>query len=177
TCPSRNTREDGDPAVAVRSHRATVSPPGDTDRGWMRVALEEATAAGARGEVPVGAVVVIDDRLVARAGNRTIADCDPTAHAEILALRTAAAVARNHRLTGATLYATVEPCAMCMGAALQARIARLVYGCADPKGGAAGTLFDLASDPRLNHRIAVTTGVGEPDCRHLLQAFFRGPPA
>ena len=139
----------------------------------MRVALEEAAAAEARGEVPVGAVVVIDDRMVARAGNRSVADCDPTAHAEILALRSAAAVARNHRLAGATLYATVEPCAMCMGAALQARVARLVYGCADPKGGAAGTLFDLAFDPRLNHRIAVTAGVAESECRDLLQAFFR----
>jgi tRNA(adenine34) deaminase len=139
----------------------------------MRVALEEAAAAEARGEVPVGAVVVIDDRVVARAGNRTVTDCDPTAHAEILALRAAASVVRNHRLAGATLYATVEPCAMCMGAALHARVAHLVYGCADPKGGAAGTLFDLASDPRLNHRIAVTAGVAESECRDLLQAFFR----
>jgi tRNA(adenine34) deaminase len=143
------------------------------DRGWMRVALEEAVAAEARGEVPVGAVVVVDEQLVARAGNRTVGDCDPTAHAEILALRAAATAGRSHRLAGATLYATVEPCAMCMGGALQARIARLVYGCADPKGGAAGTLFDLASDPRLNHRIAVTAGVAEGECRDLLQAFFR----
>src|SRR5690348_14759944 len=91
TCPSRNTRADGGHAVAVRSHRATVSSAGDTDRRWMRVALEEAAAAEARGEVPIGAVIVIDDQLLARAGNRTVADCDPTAHAEILALRAAAA--------------------------------------------------------------------------------------
>jgi len=148
--------------------------PHDADRRWMNAAIEEAVAAQARGEVPVGAVVVLDGGLLARAGNRTVADHDPTAHAEILALRAAAVVARNHRLPGAALYATVEPCAMCMGAALQARIARLVYGCADPKGGAAGTLYDLASDPRLNHRIAVTAGVAESECRHLLQAFFRG---
>jgi tRNA(adenine34) deaminase len=139
----------------------------------MDVAIGEARAAERRGEVPVGAVVVLDDRLLAHAGNRTVADRDPTGHAEVLALRAAAAAAGNHRLPNATLYATVEPCAMCVGAALQARVARLVYGCADPKGGAAGTLYDLTNDPRLNHRIVVTAGVAEADCRRLLQAFFR----
>jgi tRNA(adenine34) deaminase len=139
----------------------------------MEEALREARAAGVGGEVPVGAVVVLGDRLVARAGNTTIRDRDPTGHAEVVALRAAARAVDNHRLPGAVVYVTVEPCAMCMGAAIQARIARLVYGCADPKGGAAGTLFDLASDPRLNHRIAVTAGVAEAECRAVLQDFFR----
>jgi len=139
----------------------------------MEEALREARTAGAGGEVPVGAVVVLGGRLVARAGNTTIRDRDPTGHAEMVALRAAARAVDNHRLPGAVVYVTVEPCAMCMGAAIQARIARLVYGCADPKGGAAGTLFDLASDPRLNHRIAVTPGVAEAECRAVLQDFFR----
>jgi len=139
----------------------------------MDEALREAEAAARRGEVPIGAVIVHEGRVVARAGNATIAEHDPAGHAELLALRAAGRVVQNHRLPGTTLYVTVEPCAMCMGAALQARIARLVYGCADPKGGAAGSLFDLAADPRLNHRIAVTSGVAADACRALLQEFFR----
>jgi tRNA(adenine34) deaminase len=139
----------------------------------MEEAIAEAVAAEARGEVPIGAVVVRDGRLLARAGNVTIAEHDPAGHAEIVALRAAAKEALNHRLAGATLYVTVEPCAMCLGAAIQARVARLVYGCADPKGGAAGSVFDLASHARLNHRIAITSGVAEERCRDLLQAFFR----
>src|SRR6185295_17736637 len=127
-----------------------------------------AAAARDRGEVPVGAVVVLDGRLLARAGNVTIAERDPTGHAEICALRAAAAVAGTHRLGGALLYATVEPCPMCMGAAVHARIARVIYGCADPKGGAAGSVVDLAAHPQLNHRIAVTPGVREEACRTLL---------
>jgi tRNA(adenine34) deaminase len=143
------------------------------DRRWMEEAIREATAAGARGEVPVGALVVLDGRVVGRAGNASVAEHDPTGHAEVRALRAAALAVANYRLTGAVLYVTVEPCVMCMGAALHARVARLVYGCADPKGGAAGSLFDLAADPRLNHRIAVTPGVGEAACRALVQEFFR----
>jgi len=139
----------------------------------MEEAIREATAAGARGEVPVGAAVVIDERLVASAGNASIAEHDPTGHAEIRALRAAATAMGNYRLTGAVLYVTVEPCVMCMGAALHARVARLVYGCADSKGGAAGSLFDLAADPRLNHRIAVMAGVAEDACRELMRDFFR----
>ena len=139
----------------------------------MGEAIREATAAGARGEVPVGAAVVIDDRLVVSAGNASDAEHDPTGPAEIRALRDAARATGNYRLTGAVLYVTVEPCVMCMGAALHARVARLVYGCADPKGGAAGSLFDLAADPRLNHRIAVTAGVAEEVCRALMRDFFR----
>jgi tRNA(adenine34) deaminase len=143
------------------------------DARWMAEALREAAAAAARGEVPVGAVVVRDGQELARAGNRSVADSDPSAHAEVLALRAAAAAEKNYRLPGAVLYVTVEPCLMCMGAALHARVARLVYGCADPKGGAAGSLFDVAADPRLNHAIAVEAGVAERECRDLVQQFFR----
>ncbi len=139
----------------------------------MAIALEEAERAGARGEVPVGAAVVLGDRLIACAGNRSIADHDPTGHAEVRALRAAAASVANYRLPGAVLYVTVEPCGMCMGAALHARVARIVFGCADPKGGAAGSVLDLANDARLNHRIAVRGGVGEAASRRLLQDFFR----
>jgi len=139
----------------------------------MDEAIGEAAAAGARGEVPIGAVVVLGEHALAQAGNASVAERDPTAHAEVRALRAAAHAAGNHRLSKTTLYVTVEPCVMCMGAALHARVARLVYGCADPKGGAAGSLFDLAGDRRLNHRIAVTAGVAEDVCRALLQEVFR----
>src|SRR5262245_4723906 len=115
----------------------------------MALALRQAVNAARRGEVPVGAVVVSDGQLLARAGNRSIAGHDPSGHAEVRALRAAARRARNYRLPGATLYVTVEPCPMCIGTALHARIARLVYGCADPKAGAAGSLYDLTRDARL----------------------------
>jgi tRNA(adenine34) deaminase len=143
------------------------------DRHWMLEALAEARAAGARGEVPIGEVVVDATGLVGRGGNTTIAACDPSGHAEIVALRDAARRRGNHRLPDAVLYVTVEPCAMCVGAMLQARVARLVFGCADPKAGAAGSLFDLVADSRLNHRIAVTDGVEADAARTLLQDFFR----
>jgi tRNA(adenine34) deaminase len=139
----------------------------------MRQALRVAARAGRLGEVPVGAVVVSAGQRLARAGNRSIAAHDPTGHAEVRALRVAARRTGNYRLPGATLYVTVEPCAMCMGAALHARVARLVYGCADPKAGAAGSLYDLASDPRLNHAIVVQPGVEAGPARALLQDFFR----
>jgi len=145
----------------------------EADLHWAGIALAEAAAAGARGEVPIGAAVVRDGVLLASAGNRNLADVDPSAHAEVVALRAAAVGAANHRLPGATLYVTVEPCVMCMGAALHARVARVVYGCADPKGGAATTLYRLGDDPRLNHRIEVVAGVAEDACRSLLQEFFR----
>jgi tRNA(adenine34) deaminase len=121
----------------------------------------------------VGAVVVRDDRELASAGNASIATHDPAGHAEVIALRAAGRAVRNYRLIGATLYVTVEPCLMCVGAALHARVDRLVFGCADPKGGAAGSLYDATDDPRLNHRIAVVAGVEESACRALLQQFFR----
>jgi tRNA(adenine34) deaminase len=139
----------------------------------MAEALRQARAAGARGEVPVGAAVVQGERLLASAGNANIAAHDPSAHAEVCALRAAGRRAGNHRLPGTVLYVTVEPCVMCVGAALQARVARLVYGCADPKAGGAGSLYDLHADPRLNHRIRVTAGVSADAARTLLRDFFR----
>ena len=142
------------------------------DADWMREALAEARAAAERGEVPIGAVLVMDGREIARGHNRTIADCDPTAHAEMVTLRAAAHAVANYRLTGATLYVTVEPCAMCAGAMIQARIARLVYGCAEPKGGAAETCFRIFDHPMVNHRVEVTSGVLSDDCARVLQEFF-----
>ncbi|MCL6567166.1 MAG: tRNA adenosine(34) deaminase TadA [Acidobacteriia bacterium] len=138
----------------------------------MYAALEEARAAERAGEVPVGALLVQGGRIVARAGNRTLRDCDPTAHAEIVVLREAARVLGNHRLVGTTLYVTIEPCAMCAGALVQARIARLVYGADDPRAGAVRTLFRIADHPQLNHRIEITSGVLAEECAALLQAFF-----
>jgi tRNA(adenine34) deaminase len=143
-----------------------------TDLEYMRLALAEARAAAEAGEVPVGAIVVLDDRILARAGNRTIAACDPTAHAEIVVLRAAAREAGNYRLPGAALYVTAEPCAMCAGAMIQARIARLVYGCDDPKGGAARSCFAVLDHPALNHRIQMSPGVLAEQCAGVLQEFF-----
>ena len=143
------------------------------DHQWMGLALEEAALAAAAGEVPVGAVVVMDGRLLGRGHNTPIALSDPTAHAEIVALRDAARAVGNYRLTGATLYATVEPCVMCCGAALQARVARLVYGAADPKAGAARSLYQMLEDPRLNHRVEVAAGVRGDECGARLSEFFR----
>ncbi len=138
----------------------------------MRLALEEARAAERAGEVPVGAVVVLDGTVIARGANRTIADCDPTAHAEIIALRSAARALGNYRLIGATLYVTIEPCAMCAGAIVQGRLERVVYGAEDPKGGAARSCFEVLDHPQLNHRVAVTPGVCAEESATLLQAFF-----
>jgi len=147
--------------------------PPEVDQQWMALALRQAAAAAARGEVPVGALVVRDGQVLGRAGNRSIATHDPAGHAEVVALRMAARAVRNHRLPGATLYVTVEPCAMCVGVAIQARVARMVYGCSDPKAGAAGSLYDLPNDRRLNHRIEVTSGVSAAASRDLLRDFFR----
>jgi tRNA(adenine34) deaminase len=143
-----------------------------SDESFMHAALEEAKAAAARGEVPVGAVVVAEDKIAGRGGNRTITDCDPTAHAEVVALREAAKVIGNHRLLGATLYVTIEPCAMCAGAMVQARIARLVYGADDPKGGAVRSCFSILDHPQINHRMEVTPGVLAEEAAALLQNFF-----
>lgn len=142
------------------------------DVQYMRAALEEARSAEASGEVPVGAVIVADSRIIARGANRTIADCDPTAHAEIIALRAAAQALGNYRLANATLYVTIEPCAMCAGAIVQARIARLVYGADDPRAGAVRSVFRVADHPQLNHRVEVTSGVLAEECAALLQTFF-----
>jgi len=139
----------------------------------MQAALRQAELAERAGEVPVGAVVAVDGAIVGEGANRTIGDCDPTAHAEIVALRAAARRLGNHRLVGATLYVTLEPCIMCAGAIVQARLARVVFGCRDPKAGALGSVYDVAGDARLNHVFAVEVGVEEERCRELLQAFFR----
>jgi tRNA(adenine34) deaminase len=144
----------------------------DADREFMHEALSEARAAAQAGEVPVGAVIVLEGKIVAHAGNRTIRDTDPTAHAEVVALREAARALGNYRLTGAALYVTIEPCSMCAGAIIQARIARVVYGCDDPKGGAVRSCFEILSDSRLNHRVEVTPGVLAADCAALIQSFF-----
>lgn len=143
------------------------------DAALMRVCLEEAAAAGGAGEVPVGALVAVEGRIIARGHNQPIASHDPTAHAEIVALRAAGLALANYRLVHAELFVTVEPCLMCVGAAVHARVARIVYGCADPKAGALGGRFDVAALPGLNHRVAVSGGVLEDECRALLQAFFR----
>lgn len=142
------------------------------DAEFMRAALDEARAAAARGEVPVGAVIVLDGKIVSRAGNRTIGDCDPTAHCEIIALREAARAIGNYRLLGASLYVTIEPCAMCAGALIQARIARLIYGADDPKAGAVRSCFSILESARLNHRVEVTSGVLTSEAIALLQEFF-----
>jgi tRNA(adenine34) deaminase len=150
---------------------ATVAP--DADEAFMRVALTLAREAEAAGEVPVGAVLVKEGAIIARGRNRPIGGCDPTAHAEIEALRAGATALGNYRLTGCTLYTTIEPCAMCAGALVHARIGRLVYGAADPRAGAAGSVFNIVAAPALNHQVAVTAGLLQAECRELMQAFFR----
>jgi tRNA(adenine34) deaminase len=145
-----------------------------TDEAWMTEALAEAALAEANGEVPVGAVVVFNGAIIGRGYNRPISSNDPTAHAEILALREAARTLNNYRLPGIILYVTVEPCLMCMGALLQARVQRLVFGCSDLKAGAAGSVYDVSNDPRLNHRLEVTTGIRADESREFLRRFFRG---
>lgn len=149
-----------------------MSEAAKTDELFMEAALEEARAAGLRGEVPVGAVAISDGQIISRAGNRTILDCDPTAHAEIIALRLAAQHLRNYRLLNVSLYVTIEPCAMCAGAMIQARIARIVYGADDPKGGAVRSCFSVLDHPRLNHRVEVTSGVLADASATLLKDFF-----
>ena len=144
----------------------------DAHAHFMQMALEEARAAAEAGEVPIGAILVQEERIVARSGNRTIRDCDPTAHAEMIVLREASRVIGNYRLAGAAVYVTVEPCSMCAGAMIQARIPQLVYGCDDPKGGAVRSCFEILSHPRLNHRVAVTSGVLATECATILQSFF-----
>lgn len=139
----------------------------------MVEALSEAILAEATGEVPVGAIVVLNGAIIGRGHNSPIASCDPTAHAEIQAIRAAARTIGNYRLLDSTLYVTVEPCLMCMGALLHARVSRVVFGCYDAKFGAAGSLYNFSTDERLNHRIDVTAGVAEVECRSFLQAFFR----
>jgi tRNA(adenine34) deaminase len=142
------------------------------DLQFMHLALAEARASADAGEVPIGAVIVLGEAVLARSGNRTIRDIDPTAHAEIVVLREAARVLGNYRLAGTTLYVTLEPCAMCAGAMIQARVPRLVYGADDPKGGAFRSCFTILTNAQLNHTVEVTAGVLAADSTSLLQSFF-----
>ncbi len=139
----------------------------------MREVLRAAREAGSAGEVPVGACVVSSNELLAIAGNRTRADCDPTAHAEIVALREAARKGGNYRLTDAIVYSTIEPCAMCAGALIQARVKMLVYGAVDEKAGAVDSHFHICDANHLNHRVEVIAGVLETECREMMQEFFK----
>ena len=143
------------------------------DERYMRLALEEAELAAAEGEVPIGAAVVCDGRVVARAHNRRETDADPSAHAEFSAMVATARELGRWRLTGCTVYVTLEPCLMCAGLMVNARVDRCVYGAADPKGGALGTLYDVSHDPRLNHEFEVTPGVLADEAAELLRAFVR----
>ena len=156
----------------LSSKRVLCSRDMDTDARFMQQALEEARASAAAGEVPVGAVLVHDAKILARSGNRTIRDCDPTAHAEMVVLREASRVLGNYRLAGTALYVTVEPCSMCAGAIIQARVPRLVYGCDDPKGGGVRSCFEILTHPRLNHQVEVTPGILASECSTILQSFF-----
>jgi len=142
------------------------------DLAFMRLALDEARAAAEADEVPVGALLVKDGQILARGNNRTIRDCDPSAHAEIIALREAARSCANYRLMGTTLYVTIEPCAMCAGAIIQARVSRVVYGSDDPKGGAVRSCFEVLSHSKLNHQVEVSPGVMAEESAAILQAFF-----
>ena len=143
------------------------------DEHWMGLALDEARAAAEEGEVPIGAVVVADGELVARAHNRRELDADPAAHAEFLAMEAAARELGRWRLTGCTVYVTLEPCLMCAGLMVNSRIDRCVYGASDPKGGALGTLYDVSHNPRLNHEFEVVPGVRADEAAEALRSFFR----
>jgi tRNA(adenine34) deaminase len=145
----------------------------DSDIELMRAALTEAQAAADAGEVPIGAVAAVAGEIVGRGQNRVLRDLDPTAHAEIVAMREAARAVGNYRLTECELFVTLEPCAMCAGAMIHARLKRLAYGARDPKAGAAGSVLDVLNHPRLNHQMDVTTGVLEEECGEVLREFFR----
>jgi tRNA(adenine34) deaminase len=143
------------------------------DEGYVRQAIAQAKLAAEAGEVPVGAIVVYEGIVIASGRNSVLRDLDPTAHAEIVALRAAAQQLHNYRLTGCELYTTLEPCAMCSGAIIHARISRLVYGAPDPKAGAAGSVLEVINHAQLNHQLQVTSGVLSEECGDLLRAFFR----
>ena len=146
----------------------------ELDQQYMRIAIEQAQLAAQSGEVPVGAVLVRDGQVISKAFNKPIANHDPSAHAEILALRKAASVEENYRIPGSTLYVTLEPCAMCSGAMLHARVGRVVYGASDPKTGAAGSALDLFSSKQINHQTSVEGGIMGEECGQLLRDFFKG---
>ena len=144
----------------------------ETHFKFMQEALAEARTSANAGEVPIGAILIHDEEILARSGNRTIRDNDPTAHAEIIVLREAARLLGNYRLANTTLYVTIEPCSMCAGAIIQARVPRLVYGADDPKGGAVRSCFEILSNPRLNHQVEVSAGVLAAESAAVLQSFF-----
>ena len=146
----------------------------ELDQQYMRMAIEQAQLAAQSGEVPVGAVLVRDGQVISKAFNKPIANHDPSAHAEMLALREAALVDENYRIPGSTLYVTLEPCAMCSGAMLHARIDRVVYGAQDPKTGAAGSVLDIFSSKQINHQTSVEGGIMSEECGQLLRDFFKG---
>ena len=160
------------PLPELSSKRVVCSRVMDADIELMEQALEEARACAAAGEVPVGALLVHEGQIIARSGNRTIRDCDPTAHAEMVVLREGSRKLGNYRLAGTTLYVTAEPCSMCAGGMIQARVPRLVYGCDDPKGGAVRSCFAMLNHPGLNHRVEVTAGILANECAAILQSFF-----
>jgi tRNA(adenine34) deaminase len=143
-----------------------------TDLEYMQLAIEEARASAKAGEIPIGALLVIEDKIISRSGNRTIRDNDPTAHAEVVVIREAARIINNYRLANTTLYVTLEPCAMCAGAIIQARIPKLVYGADDPKGGAVRSCFAVLSNSKLNHQADVVSGILAEESASLLQSFF-----
>src|SRR5215471_16081243 len=143
------------------------------DAAWMRVALEQARIAAQAGEVPVGALVTKDGEIVGQGHNRNLLDSDPSAHAEIVALREAAARLGNHRLGGCEMFVTIEPCVMCAGAMVHARLSRLVFGASDPKAGACGSVMQVINHPKLNHRMDVTAGVLADRCSEILTVFFQ----
>ena len=151
----------------------SAGAPGEAHELWMHEALRAAREAESRDEVPIGACIVVAGEMVAVAGNRTRTDCDPTAHAEIIALREAARRVGNYRLSNATVYSTIEPCAMCAGALIQARVPLLVYGARDEKAGAVDSHFGICNSDQLNHRVEVIRGVLESECRELMQEFFK----
>jgi tRNA(adenine34) deaminase len=146
----------------------------ELDQQYMRMAIEQAQLAAQSGEVPVGAVLVKDGQVISKAFNKPIANHDPSAHAEMLALREAALAEENYRIPGSTLYVTLEPCAMCSGAMLHARIGRVVYGAPDPKTGAAGSVLDIFASKQINHQTSVEGGIMSEECGQLLRDFFKG---
>ena len=171
-----NSEKDGDKNGEKNGEKTIVKSEQNSaarDEEYMRLALSEAAAAAAEGEVPIGAVVVCDGEVIASAHNRREVDNSPSAHAEFLAMEEASRVLKRWRLTGCTVYVTLEPCLMCAGLMVNSRIDRCVFGACDPKGGALGTLYDISCDPRLNHEFQVTLGVLADEAAAQLKAFFR----
>ena len=158
--------------MSCQAEKPELKPPFD-DAAWMQLALEQAVLAARAGEVPVGALVIKAGQIVGLGHNRTLLDNDPTAHAEIVALRQAAAKLGNYRLGGCEMFVTIEPCSMCAGALVHARLTRLVYGASDPKAGAVASVLQVLNHPSLNHKMEVKSGVLEGQCSELLQNFFR----